>query len=199
MPVGSPLMATDATRLAPLDTRTRGSVVALLASHFCAAAAIAALTVALGKQVFDLTGEELDLGLLGLAEFLPALLLVFVTGPVADHFDRRRVGTVALVAAAAATLALAWYANTDPNAVAPIFALVIAYGTARAFAMPATRALPADTVDADRLPWLVARQSVVFQAGMVAGPVVAGLLYAVDVPLPYLLGTGLLVLRATGL
>src|SRR5262245_51436698 len=199
MPVGSPLMATDATRLAPLDTRTRRSVVALLGSHFCAAAAIAALTVALGKQVFDLTGEELDLGLLGLAEFLPALLLVFVTGPVADHFDRRRVGALALLGAAAGTLALAWFATTEPNAVAPIYLLVIAYGVARAFAMPATRALPADTVAADRLPWLVARQSVVFQAGMIVGPVVSGFLYAADVPLPYLMVSVLLVVSATGL
>src|SRR5215471_15350815 len=122
-------MVTGAAHPAPLDARTRRSVVALLGSHFCAAAAIAALTVALGKQVFDLTGEELDLGFLGLVEFLPALLLVFVTGPVADHFDRRRVGSVALLAAAACTLVLAWYATTDPTTVEPIFALVVAYGT----------------------------------------------------------------------
>src|SRR5215470_5251048 len=195
-------MATDATRAGeptPLDARTRRSVVALLASHFCAAAAIAALTVALGKQVFDLTGEELDLGLLGLAEFLPALILVFVTGPVADRFDRRRVGTTFELVAAVGTLALAWYASTDATSVAPIFLLVVAYGTARAFAMPATRALPADTVEPERLPWLVARQSVVFQAGMIVGPVVAGFLYAADVPLPYLLVTVLLVLSAVGL
>jgi len=195
-------MATDATRAggpAPLDGRTRRSVVALLASHFCAAAAIAALTVALGKQVFDLTGEELDLGLLGLAEFLPALVLVFVTGPVADRFDRRRVGTTAELVAALGTLALAWYASNDATSIVPIFVLVVAYGTARAFAMPATRALPADTVEPERLPWLVARQSVVFQAGMIVGPVVAGFLYAADLTLPYLFVTVLFVLSAAGL
>ena len=52
-------------------------------------------SIALGKQVYDLTGRELDLGLLGLAD-APALLLVFVTGPVADRFDRRTIGRLAL-------------------------------------------------------------------------------------------------------
>jgi len=177
---------------APLDARTRRSVVALLGSHFCSAAAIGALTVALGKQVFDLTGSELDLGLLGLAEFAPALLLVFVTGPVADRFDRRRVGTIALSLAALCSVALAIYTSGDATSTTPIFALVIAYGTARSFAMPATRALPADTVAAERLPWLVARQSVVFQAGMITGPVAAGFLYAVDAGLPYVMTAVLL-------
>jgi MFS family permease len=182
-----------------LDPRTRRSVVALLASVFCSSAAIAALTITLGKQVFDLTGRELDLGLLGLAEFAPALLLVFVTGPVADRFDRRTVGRIALVLAAACCLALTAYAGTEPTSTGPIFALVVAYGVARAFAMPATRSLPADTVVAARLPWLVARQSVTWQAAMIVGPVSAGFLYVVDVQLPFLLATVLLLVSAASL
>ncbi|MFI5046185.1 MAG: MFS transporter [Acidimicrobiia bacterium] len=174
-------------------------MIALLGSHVCSAAAIAALTVALGKQVFDLTSSELDLGLLGLAEFAPALLLVFVTGPVADRFDRRRVGSLAVGLAAVCAVGLAVYAHQGADSVMPIFALVIAYGVARAFAMPATRSLPADTVPAERLPWLVARQSVSFQAGMIAGPVAAGFLYAVDVTLPYVMVAVLLGLSSGAL
>ena len=116
---------------------------------------MAALTIVLGKQVFDLTGSELDLGLLGLAEFAPSALLVFVTGPLADRFDRRRIAATGIVFEAIFVLALAWYAGTDPTSTLPIFLLVIGYGTARAFAFPASRALPADTVPATRLPWLV--------------------------------------------
>ena len=115
---------------------------------------------------------------------------MFVTGPVADRFDRRRVGSLAVGLAAVCAVALAVYAHGGGDSVGPIFALVIAYGAARAFAMPATRSLPADTVPAERLPWLVARQSVSFQAGMIVGPVAAGFLYAVDVTLPYVMVAG---------
>src|SRR6266487_5499352 len=115
-----------------------------------------ALTVVLGKQVFDLTGRELDLGLLGLAEFLPSALLVFVTGTLADRYDRRRIAAIAILIELLFVLGLAWYAASDPTSALPIFLLVIGYGTARAFAFPASRALPADTVAAGRLPWLVA-------------------------------------------
>ena len=87
------------------------------------------------------------------------------------------------------------YAGTAPTSVLPIFVLVIGYGTARAFAMPATRSLPADTVPAARLPWLVARQSVTWQAAAIVGPVLAGFLYAADVQLPFFMAVGLLVGR----
>ncbi len=182
-----------------LDPRLRRSVVALLTSVFCSSTAMAALVITLGKQVYDVTGRELDLGLLGLAEFAPALLLVFVTGPVADRFDRRTIARVALGTEALFCVALGVHAGGDPTSVGPIFVLVIGYGIARAFAMPATRSLPADTVPPERLPWLVARQSVTWQAAAIIGPVVAGFLYAVDVQLPFLLVVVLLVLSAASL
>ncbi|MDQ1446052.1 MAG: hypothetical protein QOI20_2516, partial [Acidimicrobiaceae bacterium] len=74
--------------------RVDWSVVALLASVFFSSSAALAQEVVLGKLVYDLTGRELDLGLLGLAEFAPAALLVLVTGAVADRFDRRRVAAL---------------------------------------------------------------------------------------------------------
>jgi MFS family permease len=186
-------------RVQPFDPRTRRSVTALLFAQLCSSSALAALTVALGKQVFDLTGRELDLGLLGLAEFAPALLLVFVTGPVADRFDRRVVGAAGMGVAAVCSLALALHAGGDDPMVGPIFVIVIAFGIARAFAMPATRSLPADTVASERLPWLVARQSLMWQAGMIVGPVAAGFLYAVDVPVPYVAVAVLLAMSASAL
>jgi len=67
------------------------STVALLVSVFCAMAAAAGQFTSLGKQVYDLTGRELDLGLLGLAEFAPAALLVLATGAVVDRSERRLV------------------------------------------------------------------------------------------------------------
>ena len=69
------------------------SIAALLGSTGASNAAALALTTALGKQVYDLTGSELALGLLGLAEFAPNALLVLVTGTLADRFSRRRIVT----------------------------------------------------------------------------------------------------------
>ena len=139
------------------------SVVSLLSSVFASSTAMAMLSVALGKLVFDITDSELALGLLGLAEFAPALVLVFVTGPLADRMDRRRLAAIALGLEALVLAGLTVYVSTDPTSTLPIFLLVIGYGTARAFATPATRSLPADTVAGSRLPWLTARQAATWQ------------------------------------
>ncbi len=171
-------------------------MIALLTSVVSSSTAMAALTIVLGKQVYDLTDSELALGLLGLAEFAPSALLVFVSGPVADRFDRRRIAAIGIALEAIFVLALAGYAGSSPTSTLPIFLLVIGYGTARAFAFPASRALPADTVPGHRLPWLVARQSISWQAAAILGPVLGGFLYVVDVRLPYLVATGLLVVAA---
>src|SRR6476619_3981385 len=92
------------------ERRWTRSVTALLITSFCTYSASLMAVTALGKQVFDLTGEELSLGFLGLAEFAPAALLVFVSGPVADRFDRRRVVSLAAAGDAACGLAPDWYA-----------------------------------------------------------------------------------------
>src|SRR5262249_8749612 len=154
------------------------------------------LDTVLGKLVFDITGSELALGLLGLAEFAPAALLVFVTGPVADRVDRRRLAAAAQVVEAAGIVGVAGYASTGPTSTRPIFLLVIAYGTARAFVTPATRALPADTVSGARLPWLTARQAATWQGALVFGPVLGGFLYVVAPWVPFAAAAGLVVVAA---
>jgi predicted MFS family arabinose efflux permease len=106
------------------------------------------------------------------------------------------VASLASLGEAGVALGLAWYAGTRPTAVAPIFLMVLAFGVARAFNAPASRSLPADMVEAERLPWLVARFSGTWQAALVVGPVLGGFLYAVDVRLPYLAVAGLLVVAA---
>jgi len=161
------------------------SVVALLSSVFSATIATAMLSTVLGKLVFDITGSELALGLLGLAEFAPAALLVFVTGPLADRVDRRRLAALALGAEALVVVGMALVVSTNPSSTAPIFALVVAFGTARAFANPATRSLPADTVAPARLPWLTARQAVTWQGSLVLGPVLGGFLYVIHPWVPF--------------
>jgi len=143
-----------------------------------------------------MTGSELALGMLGLAEFAPAALLVFVTGTVADRVDRRRLASIALTAEAATVAAIALYASTNPTSTLPIFLLVIGFGTSRAFAMPATRSLPADTVAPARLPWLTARQSATWQGALIVGPVIGGFLYVVAPWVPFAAATAFIVVAA---
>ncbi len=168
------------------------SWVALLVSVFASAVAVALITTVLGKQVFDLTGSSLDLGLLGLAEFAPAALLVFVSGTLADRVDRTKLAGAGLAAQAVTIGVLAWYAGTNPTSTLPIFGLVVVFGTAGAFVTPATRALPADIVRAERLPWLVARETATWQGAAIIGPVLGGFLYVLDVRAPYIAGVVLL-------
>jgi MFS family permease len=175
---------------------SRRSVIAFLASVVCTSTAATAGVIALGKQVFDLTGRELDLGLIGLAEFAPAALLVFVTGPVADRHDRRRVVATFGCLEAVAALALAAYAASDPTAIGPIIALVVVFGTFRAFVAPASRALPSDIVPPVELPRLVARFSIAWQVSLIVGPVLGGFLYALDPALPFVAMAVLLVAGA---
>ncbi len=175
------------------------SVIFLMVAAFCTSAAALTTVTALGKQVYDLTGTEISLGLLGLTEFAPAAFLLLITGSVADRFDRRRVVCIAALAEGACGIGLAVWTGTGRGGVLPIFALVLAFGTARAFVAPSARSLPADIVPAVRLPWLVARNSIASQAAFIVGPVLGGTLYAVDERLPYVTMAVLLAIAAVSI
>ena len=165
------------SRVAVLRDR---STVMLFAAVFASTMASLCQATALGKQVYDLTGRELDLGLLGLAEFAPAALLVTVTGHVADKYDRRRVVAAGLMGELVCGILLAVYAASNPTSVKPIFGLVIAFGVARAFVAPAIRSLPADVSTPTTFPQVVAINATMWQGAIITGPVLAGFLYAVD-------------------
>lgn len=147
-----------------------------------------AMATALGKLVYDITGRALDLGLLGLAEFLPTALLAPIVGPVADRYDRRKVVAVALSLEALAAIGLALYARTGPTRVWPIFAMIFGYGIARAGVAPALRALPADLAGS-QLARVVPLSSAAWQLGVIVGPVVGGFLYVVGPAWPFYLAT----------
>jgi len=131
----------------------RGSVWRFLSMQACSSIGALALTTILGKQVYDLTKSELALGILGLVEFLPSLLLVLLTGTLADRLDRRKMASVALFGEAAAAAGLAWYATTSPTSATPIFFMVAVFGTARAFAAPAVRSMLPSALSALNRPF----------------------------------------------
>lgn len=137
------------------------------------------LSVVIGWHVLSLTGRALDLGFVGLAQFLPAFLLSLVTGQVADRFDRRKILLVCFGLEVIAA-GLLWGAVTHPSTshrVAPIYALLVLFGAARAFAGPAAQALSPNLVEKDFLPRAVAWSSTVWQLSTIVGPALGGLLY----------------------
>ncbi len=141
---------------------------------------------ALGEQIFHITNSTLALGLLGLFEFLPALVLLPLTGSAADRFDRRRVAAIAMGAEVLTSLLYFAYAATKPTSAIPIFAIALVFGTARAFAAPAFRALPPLIAPEHGLPRLIAFYSGTWQVGLIVGPALSGFLYAIDPTVPYL-------------
>ncbi|MEO5838744.1 MAG: MFS transporter [Acidimicrobiales bacterium] len=156
-------------------------------------------TAVLGKQIFDISGHELDLGLLGLAEFLPAAILVLVTGAVADRFDRRRIALFAIIGELIATALFVWYATTEPTAVGPLFAIAALFGTARAFAGPATRAMPPMVAPEGSLHRVIALNSAVFTTAFIIGPGASGFLYAIDPSVAYIVAAALMTLGFSGM
>ena len=121
---------------------------------------------------------------------------MFVTGSIADRFDRRRVVAVALFFEALAALALAWIALSNPKTTTSIFGVVLVFGFFRAFVAPAARSMPADIVSPQSLPWLAARFSLTWQIALIVGPVLGGFLYAADPSAPYFAQAALLVIGA---
>jgi MFS family permease len=135
---------------------------------------------ALFKQVFDLTGEEIDLAWIGLAEFIPAALLVFVTGTVADRFPRKIIGVSAIGGEFLAALLLTLLAFNDNDSVRPLFGVALLYGTARAFAAPALRAMPPMVAPEGGLPKVIALYGATWTGAMIVGPALSGFLYSID-------------------
>jgi MFS family permease len=164
----------------------------LLVCNFVLYCGVSLQAAALLKQVFDITGREADIGFIGLAEFLPAILLVLVTGAVADRFDRRRVGILAVGGELLGSLALMGYALTDPTAPFPLFVIAFVYGIARAFQAPALRAMPPMVAPEGGLPRTIALFSATWTASIIIGPAASGFLYSIDPWVAYA-GSALLI------
>ena len=162
------------------------SVQMVLAMEVLGSIGVFAQATALGKLVYDISHRTLDLGLLGLAEFAPAALLVLVTGHVADKRDRRRIVAAALTVEALVALGIAWYAGSAPTAVGPLFAMAFGFGIAKAFLAPASRSLPANVAPAGSLPKVMATFSGMWQSALITGPILGGFLYAGSPSWPFL-------------
>ena len=166
----------------PADPQTRWTrpVVLFIIAAFGSAGGVMGIGVVLGLHVYDLTRREFDLGLIGIAQFAPSLVLVLLTGSVADRYDRARVFAISGFGQAAAVSALAWYAATAPTSATPIFGLVLLFGIARAFTTSVQGPLMADMVPREQLPWLIPRRTLITRVSGITGPVLAGTLYEIS-------------------
>ena len=149
---------------------------------------------ALGKQVYDITGREIDIGWIGLVEFLPAAALVLVTGVVADRFNRKKVVLIAVFGELVSAVALMLYARSNPTAVAPIFLITLFFGIARAFVAPASRSIWPAIAPTGGLPAVVALSSATWTGAAIAGPAASGLLYSIDPWVAYFVASLLIVI-----
>lgn len=182
--------------LTELPRNQTRSVFAFLMSELFGGSGRLIIATAVGKQVYDLTHRPLDLGWLGLIEFAPSALLVLVSGTLADRVDKRKMVAWAYLFEAVASIALVANAASNTQSVALIFVAVGVIGIGRAFFQPALGALPAEIVEHEKVPWLMARFSIMWQLSMIAGPVLGGFLYAASSTLPYAVSAVLYVIGA---
>lgn len=136
------------------------------------------LTVAIGWHLYQLTGNVLDLGLVGLVEFAPRVLFMLHTGHVADRYDRRKVAALCQCLQGLIALALALGSATDQVSRELIFVLAFLLGATRSFEMPATQALLPNVVPAGLFPRAVAASASATQSATIVAPAVGGFLYA---------------------
>ena len=171
-------------------------------ARFFAVVATTGMVVVLGYQFYDLARTEyglsireasFQLGLLGLAQFLPLAILTPVAGWVADRFDRRHIAILANGIDASIALSLAILSANDALTLPILFLMAAMHGVARVFLAPAMSSIVPNIVPASILPRAIAFNSMAWQSATVIGPGIGGILFARQADIPYWLFTGLLV------
>jgi MFS family permease len=158
-----------------------------LLSTALAAIGLNILVTVLFKQTFDISGNELDIGFIGLAQFVPAVLLMLVSGWVADRFDRRRVTALFLFGRVACAVALVVYSRLEPGTLWPLFLIAFVFGAADAMISPARRSIAPLLAPPEEFPNVVALWTATFTASAIVGPVLGGFLYSVGPDIAYAL------------
>lgn len=167
------------------------------ASRFLASFAVQIISVSVAWQIYDLTRDPFDLGLVGILQFAPSLLLVLVTGAASDHFGRRLIMGICEAVEALCALTLLYFTLTGLTSVMPVFAVLVIIGTARAFFGPAASSLAANLVPEDVFANAVSWNSSAWQVASIVGPVAGGLLYGLSPEAAYSVAAIMLGASAT--
>jgi MFS family permease len=164
----------------------------ILASGFAANM----VAVAVGWQVYSINGSAFDLGLIGLAEFLPLVLLALPAGQLADRLPRRGVVAASLAAQMAVAGLLAVITLRGAHALWAFLLMAFLTGASTAFGNPAGRALLPELVPVDLFEEAIALRSIAYQVSTIGGPAIGGLLFALHEVSVYLVSVGLLAVAA---
>jgi MFS family permease len=154
-------------------------------SRFFATFAVQIVSVAVAWQVYDLTRNPLDLGLIGLVQFLPLLLLVLVTGTVADRYGHRRVMSLSIMLEVLCAVLILLVALLGHGSTLPIFLALALLGVGRAFFGPSSQSLLVSLVPREDFANAGAWTSSAWQIATIVGPVVGGLLYGLGASVAY--------------
>ena len=166
-----------------------------LSARFIVSIATQIQTVAVGWQIFSVSGDPFDLGLVALSQFLPFVVLILPAGHVADRYDRRRVQLLTYVLLAVCAAALLILAMIGVKETEPVFAVMVVYGIARAFNHPTGQALLPNLAPIALFPRAIAVHSSLGQVATIAGPALGGALILLGVGAAYAVS---LVLVVTG-
>jgi MFS family permease len=148
------------------------------AARFFIVVATEMQAVAVGWQVYEITKRPLDLGLVGLAQFLPGIVLFLVSGHVADRFNRRNLLILCDVGFATCFALLLAITLRGSVSIAAVFAVLVLLGIVRSFNGPVSRAMLSHLVPPEHFAGSVAWASSIFQAATILGPILGGIIYA---------------------
>lgn len=165
-----------------------------LSARLLGTIAVQMLNVAVGWQVYALTGDALDLGFIGLAQFAPFFLLVLVAGQVADQFNRRLIIIACYGVELSCALILLSFTFGGFHSLWPVFASLALFGSARAFRMPTSQAILMNLVPLQNFGNAVAISSSTFHVAVIVGPTVGGILYLFGPTTVYGTAAGLFLL-----
>ncbi len=168
-------------------------------SRFLNSFAVQILSVGVAWQVYDMTRDPFDLGLVGILQFLPSLLLVLVTGAASDRYGRRMIMALCDGLEALCGAALLYVAISGTTNVMPIFVILVIIGIARAFYGPAASSLAANLVPTETFANAVSWNTSAWQVASIVGPVAGGLLYGFSAQIAYGVATVLLIISAVAI
>jgi MFS family permease len=169
---------------APADARagraafTHPAFVLFQIARFLIVAAVEMQAVAVGWQVYEITKRPLDLGYVGLAQFLPAILLFPISGHASDRYERRKVLSLCYAGFAVCFALLLGLSYRGVHSVTAIYAVLIVLGVVRSFNGTASRSILPQLVPEEHFPNAVAWNATTFQAATILGPSFGGILYA---------------------
>lgn len=138
--------------------------------------AIQSITLTVGWQVYTLTGNPLDLGLIGLAQVFPIFLFILPSGVIADKFDRKLVISLCTIVHLFVAIYLLYYSLSDPTSIWPILTALLVHGTARAMYQPSLSAILPNIVEKKVFPNATAYNSSMGKLGHLIGPLASGII-----------------------